>query len=300
LAGFRLPSGINFASCLNSLVLRCSQWVVNAAVAKQLIEAGATVIDVRSKISWRFGHIPNASCVSWQQFSQKTPPCKGKLLEDSEVLEQLLRQQGISNNKPVIVVGNPAHPLHFGEEGRIVWMLHTLGHSQAAFVDGGQQALVKAGVALERWGSKPRQVGNFQLNRTTDWEISAHNLQSSLAKPENLIVIDSREAREYKGSTPYGEKRGGHIPGAKHFYFKELLQPNGYLLPIKQIDNKLKQVGIEKSNNQEIITYCTGGIRSAFFIAVLVSLGHTNVKNYPGSMWEWSQGENSSYPLADS
>ncbi len=278
----------------------CSwQWVINAAVAKQLIEAEATILDVRSQISWRFGHIPNASCVNWQQFSQKTPPNKGKLLDNSQALEQLLRQLGISNNKPVIVIGNPTHPLHFGEEGRIVWMLHTLGHSQAAFVDGGQQALTKAGIALEMWGNKLKQVGDFKINRTTAWEIQAHQLQSSLVNPQNLIVLDNREAREYFGHTPYGEKRGGHIPGALHFYFKELLQPNGYLLSPEQIDYQLKQAGIEKGSHKEIITYCTGGIRSAFFVAVLVNLGYTNVKNYSGSMWEWSQAENSSYPLVN-
>ncbi len=273
------------------------QWIVNATIAKQLIEAGATVIDVRSKIFWRFGHIPNASCVNWQQFSQKTPPYKGKLLEDSQVLAQLLRQQGISNNKPVIVIGNPTHPLYFGEDGRIVWMLHTLGHSQAAFVDGGQRALVKAGMARKRWVSKPKQAGDFQINRPNNWEVSTHDLQSKLANPQNLIIIDSREAREYIGATPYGEKRGGHIPGAVHFYFKELLQPDGYLFAPEQINSKLNQIGIEKNSDEEIIIYCTGGIRSAFFVAVLVNLGITNVKNYPGSMWEWSQADNLNCPL---
>ena len=275
------------------------EWVVSAATAKQLIEAGAIVVDVRSKIAWAFGHVPNAQRVNWQQFSQKTPVNKGKLSDNSQVLEQRLRQLGISNHKPVIVVGNLIHPLHFGEEGRIVWMLHTLGHSQAAFVDGGQQALVKAGVAPEVWRSRPQKIGDFKINRTTDWEIEAKQLQS-LLKNNHLITIDSREAREYTGATPYGEKRGGHIPGALHFYFKELLQPGGYLLSPAQTDYKLQQVGIEKSSDKEIIIYCTGGIRSAFFVAVLVSLGYTNVKNYSGSMWEWSQGEASSYPLVNS
>jgi len=279
------------------VALRPLEWIIGAHSAKQLIEAGATVLDVRSKINWRLGHILNASCINWQQFSQKTPPNKGKLLDSSQVLEQLLRQLGISNNKPVIVVGNPAHSLHFGQEGRIVWMLHTLGHTQAAFVDGGQQGLVKAGIALESWGSKPKQVGDFSLNRTTTWEIQAHQLQSSLATLQNLIILDSREAREYAGATPYGEKRGGHIPGAVHFYFKELLQPNGYLLSPEQINYKLNQVGIQTGSDKPIVTYCTGGIRSAFFVAVLVNLGYTNVKNYAGSMWEWSQAEASSYPL---
>jgi thiosulfate/3-mercaptopyruvate sulfurtransferase len=278
---------------------KTTPWIVNATAAKQLIEAGATILDVRSRIVWEFGHVINARCVNWQEFSQKTPSNKGKLLDNAQFLAQLLRQIGISNNNPVIVVGNPTSPLHFGEEGRIVWMLRTLGHSQAAFVDGGQQALVKAGVALEMWGSKPQQVGDFRINRTTTWEISAEQLQSKLNNPQNLIILDNREAREYTGATPYGEKRGGHIPEAVPFYFKELLQPNGYLLSSEQIDYKLKLVGIEKSSNKEVITYCTGGIRSAFFVAVLVSLGYTNVKNYAGSMWEWSQAESSSYPLVN-
>jgi len=278
---------------------KITPWIINANTAKQLIEAGATILDVRSRISWGFGHVINARCVNWQEFSQKTLPNKGKLLDNSQVLEQLLRQIGISNNNPVIVIGNPTSPLHFGEEGRIVWMLRTLGHCQVAFVDGGQQALVKAGVALEMWGTKPQQIGDFGINRTTTWETSAHQLQSRLNHPQNLIIIDSREAREYAGATPYGEKRGGHIPEAVHFYFKELLQPNGYLLSSEQIDYKLKLVGIEKGSDKEIITYCTGGIRSAFLVAVLVNLGYTNVKNYAGSMWEWSQAENYSYPLVN-
>jgi thiosulfate/3-mercaptopyruvate sulfurtransferase len=275
------------------------QWIVNATIAKQLIESGATILDVRSKITWRLGHIPNARWINWQQFSQKTPPYKGKLLDNSQVLEQLLRQNGISNNQPVIVVGNPSHPLHFGEEGRIVWMLHTLGHSQAAFVDGGVSALTKSGVALKIWSDKPQKVGDFKINRTNNWEIHASQLQSRLANFQELTILDNREAREYTGATPYGEKRGGHIPGAVHFYFKELLQPSGFLLSPQQINCKLKQIGIQKDSNKEIITYCTGGIRSAFFIAVLITLGYTNIKNYTGSMWEWSQAESSSYPLVN-
>ncbi len=275
------------------------QWIVNATTAKQLIESGAAVLDVRSKTTWGLGHVPNARCVNWQQFSQKTPLNKGKLLDNSQVLEQLLRQLGISNNQPVIVVGNPSQALHFGEEGRIVWMLHTLGHSQAAFADGGESALIKAGVALEMWSNKSQKVGDFTVNRTNNWEIQAPQLQSRLANPQNLTILDNREAREYKGATPYGEKRGGHIPGAVHFYFKELLQPNGYLLSPEQINYKLNQIGIQKNSNKEIITYCTGGIRSGFFVAVLVTLGYTNVKNYTGSMWEWSQAESSRYPLVN-
>lgn len=267
------------------------QWIVNAIAAKQLIAAGATVLDVRSQVAYICGHAPDAVRVTWQQFSQNKPPNKGKLLDDAEVLEQKLRQLGISNDTPVIVVGNPEQPWHFGEEGRIVWMLHTLGHLQAAFVDGGHPALVKAGVPSV-WGiSHAKVIGDFRVQRTTDWEIDSDELKNSLSE-QKLIAIDTRESREYAGATPYGEKRGGHIPGAVHFYFKDLLDENGCLLSAEEITRKLNQIGI--NSDSAILAYCTGGIRSAFFVAVLVNLGFTNVKNYPGSMWEWSEA---GYPL---
>jgi thiosulfate/3-mercaptopyruvate sulfurtransferase len=110
-----------------------------------------------------------------------------------------------------------------------------------------------------------------------------------------LIVIDTRSPGEFAGATPYGEQRGGHIPGAVHFYFKDLMDAKGYLLPRDQIISQLNRLGI--NYDTPIATYCTGGVRSAFFVSVLADLGFTNIKNYAGSMWEWSAATASSYPL---
>lgn len=267
-----------------------SQWVVNAAQAKQLISQGATVLDVRNLATWLLGHVAGAVHVTWQQFSQQETPNKGKLIESSSILEQKLRNLGISNCLPIIVIGNPAH--NFGEEGRIVWMLRTLGHSQTAFVDGGYAALNQAGVPIARGISQLQARGDFVVQRTAAWEAQRDELEQA----QNFAVIDTRELREYTGATPYGEQRGGHIPGAVHYYFRDLMDTNGYLLPSEQIIAKLNQLGIQQDT--EIVAYCTGGIRSAFFVAVLVNLGFINVKNYAGSMWEWSAAPASLYPLS--
>jgi thiosulfate/3-mercaptopyruvate sulfurtransferase len=276
---------------------RNQQWVVSAAQAKQRIEQGATILDSRTYLEWLMGHVPAAVHVNWKHFSQQQSPDKGKLLENLEILEQKLRNLSVTNTKPVVVIGNPTHPWHFGEEGRIVWMLRTLGHPSAAFVDGGYTALTQAGVPTTLGLNQPI-AGDFVVKPTALWSIQRDELQAHLSvqsASKKLIVIDTRSPREFAGSTPYGEQRGGHIPGAVHFYFKDLIDTKGYLLPRNQIIDKLNRFEIKLDT--PIATYCTGGVRSAFFAAVLADLGFTNVKNYPGSMWEWSAAAPSSCPL---
>lgn len=270
-----------------------SRWIVSAVQAKQLVEQGATILDSRNLLDWLVSHVPNSVNVSWQSFSQKQFPHKGKLIEDSKILEQKLRNLGVFNNKPVIVIGNPSHPCNFGEEGRIVWMLRSLGHQTAAFVDGGNTALIQVGFPIT-FEIIPPLPGDFVVKKNNFWLIQGDQLQANLLT-QNLIVIDTRSRREFTGATPYGEQRGGHIPGAVHFYFKDLLDSKGYLLPHEKIVAKLNILGI--TPDTPIVTYCTGGIRSAFFVAVLVDLGFINAKNYAASIWEWSSELETKYPL---
>jgi len=269
-----------------------SRWVVSAEQAKQLIDEGATILDSRNVLIWLVGHIPKAVQISWKQFSQQSPH-KGKLLENAKILEQKLRKFGIFNNHPVIVIGNPSFPCNFGEEGRIVWMLRTLGHEFAVFVDGGEAALTQIGFPITLEITKPI-FGDFVVKQTNLWLIQQNELQDNLLT-QKQIIIDTRSPQEFAGATPYGEQRGGHLPDAVNYYFKDLLDANGYLLPREQIIAKLNNFGITKDT--PIVTYCTGGVRSAFFVAVLADLGFINVKNYAGSMWEWSAEPASNYPL---
>src|SRR4028119_291937 len=231
-----------------------------AEQAKPLIEQGATILDSRNVLEWLVGHLPNAINVSWKPFSQKRSPDKGNLLENSEVLEQKLRQLGVFNDRPVIVVGNPAHPCNFGEEGRIVWMLRTLGHQAAAFVDGGDTALSQIGfpITLDITQLIP---GDFVVKRTDLWSIQGDELQanlSALTESQKLIIIDTRSPQEFAGATPFGEQRGGHIPNAIHFYFKDLLNSKGYLLSHEQIIAKLNN--LEITPDIPLVSYCTGGV----------------------------------------
>lgn len=269
-----------------------NQWIINAAQAKNLVIQGATILDARSCKIFTTRSLSNATCIHWQEFSQSQLPFKGKLLTDDKVLTEKLQAIGIFNDKPVIVFGDTING--WGEDGRIVWMLRILGHQKSFLVDGGFTALVKAGFPTVNFVNKSSTIrGDFVVNRNKIWQISQNELKANLDN-NNLIIIDTRELQEYSGKTPYGETRGGHILGAIHIYFKDWLDKNGMLLSQDKILEILANKGI--TQGQTIITYCTGGVRSAWSSAVLVDLGF-QVKNYSGSMWEWSASNADIYPL---
>lgn len=267
------------------------QWVVSAAEAKQLIEQGATLLDARGN---RLGRrsFPGAQPVSWRTFSTQAPAsARGTLLADDNLLTQQLRDLGISTETPVVVFANP--PNGWGEDGRIVWMLRTLGHKKVVMVDGGYNALLGAGVSTQRTDLNSTVLGDFVVSRDPRWDVQQDSLQQQLGS-DNLMVIDTRQSREFSGATPHGEQRGGHIPGAVHLHFKDLLADDGLLRSPAEIREKLQSLGI--TLDTRIVTYCTGGIRSGWLTAVLTTLGFS-VQNYAGSMWEWSAEVPSEYPL---
>jgi thiosulfate/3-mercaptopyruvate sulfurtransferase len=283
-------------STIDAIVVRleqlANQWIVSAAEAKYLIQEGAVVLDVRDRNAQRRGLVQGAIAVSWQQFSQPEFPDRGNLLLDETALTQKLREVGVFNNKALVVVGDPRNG--WGEDGRIVWMLRTLGHKQTVFVDGGYAAMLKTGLSTTENIIQTATIsGNFTIQRTTDWEISQSELKAALSHG-NVVAVDTREPREFMGATPYGEKRGGHIPGAISLYYKELLDAEGKLLPRERILNLLRDRGIPTKT--AIVSYCTGGVRSGWLTSVLVDLG-LPAKNYAGSMWEWSAGSPKQYPL---
>ncbi|WP_299487665.1 rhodanese-like domain-containing protein [Acaryochloris sp. IP29b_bin.137] len=262
-------------------------WIVSASEAKTLIDQGATLLDARSNQWLGLNRLPGSVSVRWQDFSPQHKVSKGNLLDNNARLAQKLKKLKIAQNRPVVVFANP--PRGWGEEGRIVWMLRTLGHQQVAMVDGGYTALVQVNPIPT---TQPR-IGNFAIHRNVAWQMQQATLKASL-KNANLVIIDTRTPKEYAGATPYGEQRPGHIPGAVSLHFRDLLTPQGMLLPQAEILAKLQRMGITR--DKEIVAYCTGGIRSGWLTVVLTDLGF-QVKNYAGSMWEWSAGSPQEYPL---
>ncbi len=269
-----------------------TSWIVSASQAHAILGSGGQLLDARDMTTRFLPLVSGAKVVSWEDWSESKEPNQGKLLVRKLLLKKM-ESQGIDLNKPIIVLGDPLKG--WGEEGRIVWSLRALGHKTSYLVDGGARSFLevsKEKSALNSIDAAFLQKSAFDL-RTND-TLSNVNIEKEKINPDEQIVLDVREEREFKGETPYGERRGGHIPGAKWIYFKSFVQPSGFF---KSKDEILGMLSLASSNKKTIVSYCTGGVRSAFSTALLVSYG-LDSKNYSGSMWEWSASDSKQYPLA--
>ncbi|TGK93305.1 thiosulfate sulfurtransferase [Leptospira levettii] len=242
-------------------------------------------IDTRSFPSRVKEKLPNSIVLNWEDLSQKETPNRGKLLE-TKTLHKKLSSLGLESSDIIIVLGDGKNG--WGEEGRIVWSLREIGYPKTFWFDGDVSNFKE--VINQR---KDKMVSQDKTNHSyllAQKEIQFHTdiTKDQISKQlsqGSYQILDTREPREFSGSTPYGEFRGGHIPGAKSFFYQNLFDDHAKIKTKEEVENSLTQLGITKS--KPIIAYCTGGVRSAFVVGILRSYGY-NAYNYSGSMWEWS------------
>ncbi|MCW7493334.1 rhodanese-like domain-containing protein [Leptospira sp. 2 VSF19] len=256
-----------------------SPWFLTAELA--LRSSDYTILDTRSSVQ-RWKHkIPGSKVISWEELSRTDVPHKGELLE-LKFVRKKINDLGIKENQYILVLGDGASG--WGEEGRIVWSLREAGFYNSYWLEGGYSAFEK----------ELQKKSNIQERNESNFDKANYKRISSAITKEEILkglstkqfqFLDTREPREFSGATPYGESRGGHIPGAKSLFYQELFDSKGNIRSKSEVELYLKQIGIQK--NKPIVAYCTGGVRSAFVVGILRTYGY-NAYNYAGSMWEWS------------
>ncbi len=225
------------------------RWVVSATEAVALIEAGALVLDVRpARLRW-WDPAPGAVPTSPALLAEPELPNAGRLLADDAELGRRLQALGVRNDTAVVVLGDPNHG--WAEDGRLVWSLRALGHERTVLVDGGFPAMHAAGLPVIR---PPVQPGDFTVTRRADHVIGAAEVRALLDGP--AVILDVREPAEYAGTEGHGERRLGHVPGARSLPWRDLLAADGTLLPEPLLRARLAAVGVPPDS--EVVAYCTG------------------------------------------
>lgn len=253
---------------------------------QSLPENKRILIDTRPSWKYLLGHIPGAiNLSSWKEFTIKSNGVHGQINQDKKFIVRKLRSLGIDPQKTIIIYGDLSDK--WRTDGRFFWMFEFYGFKRVALLKGGFPNWGKSGFSKKRgFGQPPKpsmlQISDIDFNRDV---LADQSWIASRLGSRNMVLIDNREKHEFDGATPYGSSRGGHIPGALHIDWREFFTSEGALKPRKKLDSLLKSKGIQSS--QEIVVYCTGGVRSAMAYFVFRYLGY-KVRNYDGSWWDWS------------
>ncbi len=246
------------------------------------------ILDARGDDAYNKGHIPGAISVAWQGFSRMDGApgdADWGVVVEAETLSEKLASIGVDNEKTIVVYADTKNG--WGEDARIVWMLRMAGVNHSKMLDGGWNFWKSNDYETSKEAITPI-ASNFKVdNLDTTTTISTSDLKNKL---EDVIILDSREKDEYDGATKFGERRGGHIQGAKLLTFNTVLNEDGTFKNADELEKIFADAGLNKDD--EIVTYCTAGIRSAHLQIALDMVGYENAKNYDASYYEWSANEN--------
>jgi thiosulfate/3-mercaptopyruvate sulfurtransferase len=253
-------------------------------LAQNLGRQDLVIIDVRGAAAYS-SHIPGAVHTTWHEYSDPSAVAKGVLEPDVSRLEQRLRSLGINNTSDIVIYSNPFD--NWGDEGRMFWMLQYLGHPSVRIVDGGWVKWVQEHRPYEHEPVKPKP-GDFRASIRPEVIVMKDELKKIVKRSHpDTIIVDARSVEEYAGKEIDGLPRAGHIPSAINIPWNGFLNPDATVKDLEGIRKTFEDYGLPE--NQEIITYCLGGVRSAWVYFLLRLVGYDKVRTYPGSWWEWSR-----------
>jgi len=269
------------AICSHATAADTGNMLISPQAAKKLLDNddaknAATVLDVRPAADFQKEHIPGAVRIDLPAWKQKSLEKAGR--RDTQYWADAIGSLGISNGTPVIVYGeNPTNA------ARAWWLLKYAGAADVKLLDGGLAGWKSAGLPLtdKIVQAKPAAFKvDFQTSRLVEIE---------QLKPGAFQIVDTRSDAEFNGDV-----KGGHLPGAVHLEWKDLLNGNGEFLPAAELKKIFAAKGI--SSGKPTATYCQSGGRASLTAFALELAGISDSKNY---YCGWSEYSKSASKLAD-
>ncbi|OAS82727.1 sulfurtransferase [Metabacillus litoralis] len=226
------------------------------------------------------GHLPGAVYVDLEKhLSEPIDKHGGRHpLPQVDKLAKKLGDLGISNDSHVVIYDDQGGM----NASRLWWLLNYIGVSNAVVLDGGfkKWTIENNSVTAVVPNPSPKTLLP-QLNNEWKW-VDHFEVQKKLNQTDT-ILIDSRENPRYLGEFEPIDAVAGHIPGAKNYFWKDVLNKEGSWKEIEELITNFSDIPL----NKEIIVYCGSGVSACPNILALKEAGYSNVKLYAGSWSDW-------------
>ncbi|MEN2768803.1 sulfurtransferase [Ornithinibacillus xuwenensis] len=258
----------------NEIITHSSDNVVVVDVRYQLQDKEA------GKRAYEKAHIPGAVYFDLEKDLSNDDVGKhggNHPLPDMTILANKLGDAGIDQTTTVVVY-DQANDMF---SSRFWWLLHYMGHDNVYILDGGYEAWGKAGnsVTAAMPNYKPK---TFKPNQRYQEVVDMQRIRDNI-KDKTAILIDSRSPERYLGKTEPLYKKAGHIPGAKNYFWMDVLHEDGSWKTSEELEQHFGKL----DKNAEIIVSCGSGVSACPNIIGLKMAGYQQIKLYPGSFSDW-------------
>ncbi|RXT08752.1 sulfurtransferase [Ammoniphilus sp. CFH 90114] len=231
------------------------------------------------KQAYEEGHIQGAVYFDLEQDMSGTKGRHGGRhpLPPIEEFVEKLSQAGIGNQTTVVAYDDQGGAM----ASRFWWLLHYLGHENVYVLSEGYTAWKEKDypttIDIPSFDYAP-----FKASVRQDLVVDMSLVKEKKGLDE-VVLIDSREERRYKGIEEQIDPVAGHIPGAQNYFWKGVLGEKGTWKEAEELAQQFKSIDRAK----EIIVYCGSGVTACPNILGLKEAGYENVKLYPGSWSDW-------------
>ena len=210
-------------------------------------DAGVVIVDCDVDAAYNRAHIPGAVAVP-DNFEKDPDTGRVHLMSPSQ-FQAMCERLGIGDNTLVVAYDN-SQSLY---AARLWWALNTYGHSQVKVLNGGWRRWIAEGraVGLDRAGGAPG--ASFTPRRDESLLVKVDELKDACQLGE-AVIWDVRSDGEWDGSEMRGNRRAGHIPGAVHLeWFNVMDRATHQFRPADEIRQTLAEAGIPP--DQAVYTY---------------------------------------------
>lgn len=171
---------------------------------------------------------------------------------------------------------------------RLWWLMRYFGHD-AALLDGGLDAWVRAGLPLEPGAVKSAASPVPVMHADAAMIVSTANILDDLGR-SSLTLVDARAAERFSGAVEPLDTRAGHIPGALNRPFNLNLDETGCFKQVQQLRMEFHAL-LQRRSLESIVHSCGSGVTACHnrFAMELAGMGASRI--YPGSWSEWVRDE---------
>ncbi|MGN6599949.1 MAG: sulfurtransferase [Actinomycetes bacterium] len=275
--------------------------LISAAELAAALESGGEgpsrlrVLDVRWSLgsgadrdAYGAGHVPTAVFCDLDDVLAGPPGAAGRHpLPDPRHVQAWLASHLISAEDEVVVYDGRDSVA----AARAWWVLRWVGQSGVRVLDGGWDAWLAGGWAVET-APNPTPVGavldvegdETSMSWPTESSMPDVDVSEVLAVARDGVLLDARAAERYRGEVEPVDPVAGHIPGALSAPSADNLDADGRFLPPEALRQRFLGLGVDGS--RPIAVYCGSGVTAAHEILALRRAG-LDASLFAGSWSAW-------------